>query len=160
MSVAEDVWDKRRSESAKAFAAFAIYRDQLAGRSLSKVAAVVGKDLRWMKSWSALHDWVARAHAYDAHLDRSHQEQQERDRADMLVRHAKAAIAVQTTVLKALAQVAPDDLTTSDIPRWLDVAVRIERMARGAGEPDSEKVKAPYIALWERLGGLPTGTDG
>ena len=66
-------WEQLAGESAKAFAAFAVYRDLGAQRSISaayrqssgSAAAAAGT---W-NGWSTEHEWVARAEAYDKHLE-------------------------------------------------------------------------------------------
>ncbi len=64
-------------ESAAAYRAVAVFRDLGPSRTLRQVAAVLyGEGYREgtrrvpgrIKGWSADHDWIARADAYDAHL--------------------------------------------------------------------------------------------
>ena len=54
--------------------------------------------------------------------------------------------------LAGLKAIEPEDLTTLDLIRFWDVAVRIERVARGIPEAD-DSMKAPFEALWLRLQG-------
>ena len=58
-------WQRRKGESRKAYAAFLAYRDLGPDRSLSRVAEALGKQLSLMKRWSAKHEWVWRAEAWD-----------------------------------------------------------------------------------------------
>lgn len=72
-----EVWEKQQNESSKAFKAFATYRDMGAERSLTKVAQACGKSVSICNRWSSLHQWVARAQAYDQHLEDIAQEAKE-----------------------------------------------------------------------------------
>lgn|SRR5262249_55232137 len=65
-----NLWDKRAEESEQAFAAFVMYRDMGAERSTAKVGQRLGKSRTLMDRWSARHQWVERAHAYDKRQDR------------------------------------------------------------------------------------------
>lgn len=72
-------WDRRPRESAKAFAAFCCYRDLGPGRSLNLAyaewrrslgfAGDAAKAAGYWAEWSSGFEWVARAEAYDAHLE-------------------------------------------------------------------------------------------
>lgn len=69
-------WDQQDGETAKAFAAFCVYREMPPGeRSLELVADKVYNGVstgnrRWIQEWSRLNDWVARAKLLDAHKQR------------------------------------------------------------------------------------------
>lgn len=72
-------WERLDGESAKAYAAFCVYRDLGPGRSLAiaygcwrranGVAGSAVKAAGFWQQWSSAFGWVARAAAYDAHLD-------------------------------------------------------------------------------------------
>jgi len=74
-------WDRQEEESAAAYAAFCIYRDLGASRSVDSAAAAsrqaTGKPQANKKnrapdvwfSWSSRFQWVARARAYDVYLE-------------------------------------------------------------------------------------------
>ena len=55
-------------ESAKAFAAFSLYLNLGAERSLAAVAQKLSKSEQLLKRWSAKFDWPARVAAHAAHL--------------------------------------------------------------------------------------------
>ena len=66
------VWEKRKSESTRAYRAFCVYRDMGADRSLSKVREKLGRKSgyeRQLQEWSSNHEWVNRVAAYDEHLE-------------------------------------------------------------------------------------------
>ena len=62
------VFDRQRRESSKAFAAFQIYLELGAQRSLAAVAERLGKSKTMMERWSRRFDWTARVQAHAAHL--------------------------------------------------------------------------------------------
>ena len=55
-------------ESAKAFAAFSLYLNLGAERSLAAVAQKLSKSEQLLKRWSAKYDWQARVKNHGAHL--------------------------------------------------------------------------------------------
>lgn len=61
-------FEQQPKESAKAFAAFALYLAMGAERSLAAVAQKVTKCSRLLKRWSVKYDWQARVKAHAAHL--------------------------------------------------------------------------------------------
>jgi hypothetical protein len=64
-----DSWERQPRESAQAFAAFALYRDQMGRRSTAQAAATLDKSKRLIQRWSSRHQWVQRVRAYDRYLD-------------------------------------------------------------------------------------------
>lgn len=64
-------WERREGETPKAFAAFCVYRDMGASRSLDKTRQELGKSAgytRVLEDWSSHHNWGRRADLYDEHL--------------------------------------------------------------------------------------------
>ncbi len=62
------IFEQQPKESAKAFAAFSLYRDMGPERSLAAVAVKLGKSKVMMEKWSSKFDWPARVAAHGAHL--------------------------------------------------------------------------------------------
>lgn len=72
-------WERRTGESARAYAAFCVYRDLGAARSLNLAygewrraqggSGDPAKAAGYWAEWSSGHEWVARAAAYDGHLE-------------------------------------------------------------------------------------------
>lgn len=77
--IGEKFWDRRDSESATAFRAFALYRDAGKDRSVRGVAAALGVTHKVVFRWSSKNEWVRRALAWDDHLDRIKQAEIEDD---------------------------------------------------------------------------------
>jgi hypothetical protein len=82
-------WSKRATESARAYEAFASYRDLGADRSLEAVGQKLGKSKVLMETWSSQHAWVKRVSDYDAHQDRLRREANDRAVVAMAERQAR-----------------------------------------------------------------------
>ena len=99
-------WEREDDETAKAFAAFSIYRDMPASeRSLEKVRRKLGKRRGYsgqLERWSSQYRWVQRARDYDMALDSARLQAQERERLQMGERQAKAAVTLQKAALRRL----------------------------------------------------------
>lgn len=61
-------WEPQENESAKAYQAFAAYRELGSSRSIEQVSQILSKSIPFLKQWSAKWAWVERAKAYDAYL--------------------------------------------------------------------------------------------
>src|SRR5215211_3673678 len=59
-------WEQQPGESARAYEAFALYRDMGPDRSLAKVAQMLGKSKTLLSRWSSEHAWVDRVKALEA----------------------------------------------------------------------------------------------
>ncbi|MGE5551503.1 MAG: hypothetical protein ACM3ZC_13405 [Bacteroidota bacterium] len=124
-------WEQQQGETAKAFAAFSAYRDMGAERSLSKVSHVLSKSKPLLQRWSSTYSWVERVEAWDRFTARQEQEAALKARLDMSARHAKAAMVLMQKALQKLAKMKPEELEPGDVARFIDTAVKIERVARG-----------------------------
>ena len=142
----EREWDRQPGESSKAYSHFCLYRDMGPHRSLRKMAkedecrAQVGQLERWSSKWQ----WVERSQRYDDHLQLQDRMRQEKERKEMVSRHAKIAVLSQNLVVKGIEKLVSEveqgkrDLSASDASRLLDVAVKIERLSRGEPTEISE----------------------
>jgi hypothetical protein len=144
------MWERRAGESAKAFAAFGVYRDlPAAERSAVRVASEFGRHVRLIERWRSRHRWVERAAAFDSERDRRKREAMLEETAEMGRRQAADAAAAQAVVMQVVAAFAarleeaqaqaelrdfPIDeflpLVLRAIPS-LAAAARLEREARG-----------------------------
>lgn len=61
-------WTRRGGETAPAFEAFRTYLNMGGSRAIQKVARELSKSDALIKGWSAQHDWIERARAYDSYL--------------------------------------------------------------------------------------------
>src|SRR5262249_54006155 len=103
-------WERQQGESARAFAAFCLFRDIGPRRSLREccrgfydgTTANVGQISTGASRWQ----WVERCRVWDDHLDTVARQEQERQRKEMVERHAKAAEAAVEKAAEALLKIA------------------------------------------------------
>ena len=124
-------WERRDNESTQAYEAFSIYRSQGAKRSHEKVARESGKNIALMSRWSSRHDWVDRVRAYDALISKEVVEDEKDAIVRMNRRHINESHKLQDLVLQRIGKIRPEALTPTDVARWLDIAVKIERKCMG-----------------------------
>lgn len=124
-------WERQLNESPQAFEAFAKYRDMGAARSTAKVSKELCKSVTLMNRWSAEHNWVKRAAAWDAEKDRTARAAQIQDILDMRKRHAATAQKMMKLADEALEHIRPDDATVNEISRLVETASKLERISRG-----------------------------
>ena len=133
-------WERQLNESTQAFEAFACYRDMGAARSLAKVSREVCKSKALMERWSKEHDWVKRVAAWDAEKDRVARVTQINDIVEMRKRHAAIAKKMMDTADNALNNIRPDEVSTNEIARLVEIASKLERISRGdVGEVIEER---------------------
>lgn len=126
-----DPWERQLNESPQAFEAFAAYRDMGAARSTAKVSRALSKSKALMDRWSSEHDWVKRVAAWDAEKDRVARETQLKDIIAMRERHASIAKKMLETADNALNTINPNDVSTNEIARLVEIASKLERISRG-----------------------------
>lgn len=150
------VWEKQPDESAKSYLWFCKYRDMGPERTLAKVKTeckkTEGKYNSMLERWSSKFNWVKRAEAYDLYLEKLKRKQREEDLKKMNDRHAKYAILMQTALVNRLQNIDPETIKASDIPKWLEIAVRVERYAKDTARQEqavleNEKLKAEIEKL-------------
>jgi hypothetical protein len=135
-------WQQRKGESAVAFAAFVAYRDMGPERSLSKVAKggqVGGRTKHALEKWSAKHDWVARAEAWDQELDRHRTDAAAAEVEEMRRRHIQTAQGMQGLGVQELAKLVAKSEASPNAPamtpeqtRWfLKDGTAMERLSLG-----------------------------
>lgn len=159
-------WEKQKGESAKAFSAFAVYRDQGFTRSLTNAAQAIyevapraGKVESFrsqMAAWSTKWRWVRRCELYDMAVDKRFREQQETERDRMMTEIARTGEALRMVgMLRLLGAPDPDDpekmkvyplhpekMDAQDVARFLDLGVKLG--LRALGEP-TEYVKGAFL---------------
>jgi hypothetical protein len=134
-------------ESAKAFAAFSLYLNLGAERSLAAVGQKLGKSVGLIERWSAKFDWPARVAAHGAHLavvERGAIEATARGKAaewekrETQLRETEwamheAAIAAAKRGLAAYMEKDKVYANLADIARMLEIASKLGRLATGLG---------------------------
>lgn len=127
---AEAPWEQQPGESAKAFEAFAAYRDMGAERSLRKLTQQLHKNLTTIRDWSVKWNWQERVRAYDRELDRQAREQAVRSVRQMTDRHIRIAMQLQAKAVRALENLDEAQLTPKMMLAFLTKATELERMNR------------------------------
>ncbi|MFF3060165.1 hypothetical protein [Streptomyces sp. NPDC057909] len=131
MAERPEAWERQPGESAAAWEAFACYRDLGLSRSISKVADTLRKARTLVERWSTAHQWVIRAESWDREQDRLWRAERQQASRDVARRHARLASAAQAKIVAQLQRLDPSRLSPSDVIRWLEATVRIERQAYG-----------------------------
>lgn len=132
------LWARQKGESRRAYEWFIRYRDMGAERGKSALARQLQKSVSHVWTVSKKWNWDARADAWDDERDRVNRLQQLLDVRAMSRRHTDLAVAFQEQIVSRLHSLDVSDIRASDLPKWLDVATKIERTARG--EPETIKV--------------------
>ncbi|WP_438491801.1 hypothetical protein [Streptomyces asiaticus] len=131
MAESAEAWERQPGESTAAWEAFACYRDFGMSRSIGKVAERLAKSRTLIERWSTTHRWVLRAEAWDREQDRLWRAERHQAAREVARRHARLASAAQSKIIAQLQQLDPARLSPSDVIRWLEVTIRIERQAYG-----------------------------
>jgi len=134
-------WERREEETTVAFEAFATYRDMGLKRSCDRVAKQLGKSNTLIERWCTRHEWVDRSAAWDARLDEQARESVVDQVREMAERHIKLARGFLSKVAERLLQLRPEELTPTEVIRWGEVAVRLERMSMGEVADGVKKVE-------------------
>lgn len=142
-------------ETTKAYRAFSDFCKMGSGRSIrklhdeykakaeedkkqgkSRAVSVPSQTLSTLFEWSSANNWVQRAKSYEtskAKIERAIEAESLRVMKD---RHTNFAMALQNKVADRLQLLNPDELTPETMLKYLEVAVRMEREARGAEAAD------------------------
>lgn len=124
-------WERLPEESTEAFEAFKTYRDMGAERSLAKVGEKLGKSTALMERWSARHEWVKRAQAWDDEAERQAAQKQLKDIANARARQRKQAVKMQLKALQLLESIQEGDAKLSEIVSLMKLGMEQERICLG-----------------------------
>ncbi len=140
-------WDPLPGESAKAYAAFCLYRDRGPRRTLDEASrryhappgqvdnptasARPSRASGTLRAWAERWQWSARALAWDQELERVKSMAQREAVQEMAERHAKEAMMLQSKAVERLRQLRPEELKPRDTLSFLIEAAKLERLARG-----------------------------
>lgn len=132
MTAKLQAWDRRAIETAEAFEAFALYRDAGSGRTIEAVSEALSKHYAQLAKWSARHEWVARAAAYDTEVARRASAKAIESDADALARQIEDARAIQADARARFVEAATDasDMSRAEAARVWAMAAKEEREAR------------------------------
>ena len=96
--------------------------------------------------WSKRHEWHPRVPYWDANQERLRTEQSNQVIADMNRRQAQLGMMGQQKGIAKLQSLIGTELTVGEAIRLLDVATKIERVARG--EPATIESRARWAEWW------------
>jgi len=140
-------WERVSHESSKAYMHFSLYMSMGVTRSLRKLAEdtrCISK-VAQLRRWSVRHGWVQRTQEYDAYQEQLLRLEQEKERRQMAKRHASIAVLGQNLVVSSLQRTVEEltqnpekKLSIRDVTHLLDIAVKVERLARGEPTEISE----------------------
>ena len=124
-------WERQSGETAKAYAAFLLYRDLPAiDRSVAAAWGRKAGGKQWER-WCAAHNWVNRAAEHDSDLASRRRERmaKELDRAkDNAVTLARAALA---KVAEKIQRLDVEEMQVGQIPSALKTLIELEFKALG-----------------------------
>lgn len=126
-------WERQPTESKPAYAAFVAFRDSDARK--------VGDHGSSAYKWSAEWHWGYRAYQWDLYQAQEEAAAMVRYRRRMNERQRSTARLAQSKIIAWLNALDPSKLTAGEASRWLEVAVKIERLA-GGGETERLAVAA------------------
>lgn len=124
-------WDIMPGETAKAYAAFAIYRDMGPGRGLEALARLLHTSKTNQAAWSAKNRWQERVRAYDEHVAKRTTAAAMEDAVAVNLRHAQLGRVLQTRGAQRMASIDPSALTPGEAIQAAKVGTQIERDALG-----------------------------
>ena len=146
----DEPWLKRHEESDVAYACFRDWLDMpdriRSARLLHEQRSArgqAGPDFMRIRRFRTAHEWVARADAYDAYLDRAAVAALVRQREAAGKRHARIALAMQAKIIERLQRLNLMELTPRDLATWLRVTVEVERTALGMETAQRVEVSGP-----------------
>ena len=174
-------FEQQPKESAKAFAAFAIYLNLGVERSLAAVGRRLGKSVALLERWSVRWRWGERAKAHAAHLAMV-----EREASEALVRGVSAewlrrqqtlretewqmheeCIAAARRGLKGFMEREKAFANLADIARMLEVASKLGRLASGMATDKTEltgedggPIRVELNAALEKVYGAVVDVEG
>ena len=130
-------WEKRPSETLKAYHAFSLYRDLGFYRTHRKVGEAMGLSTEHISQWASKHQWTDRIELYEVERDRRRLEAEMT--AQDQARQAEGVTA-RAMLRKALQRLQGDDetlaldaneLDASDVAKFVSEGIRIQRLALG-----------------------------
>jgi hypothetical protein len=124
-------WERHLNEPEKAFAAFEVYRDLGEERSLRRTAIEKGLAQRTVEYYAQRYVWTERVLAYDNYMTRAAIIKRRKGVEAMQERHVNTAMLMQNRIIQRLNTVRPDELSIDQLGKWFDLAVKVERQARG-----------------------------
>lgn len=132
------VWERQPGESIRAYEALREYLDMGPKRSITKVAEKLGKSTAILNRWSRFNAWIKRTDAWE--LEQDHEWAQERKRSirEACRRHTSIARGFTGKVAARVQTIKPEEISAADAAKWLDIAVKVERLGLGMSTSNLE----------------------
>ena len=157
-------WERQPGETEKAYEAFLIYKNQGPGRSQIEVARKLQKSTRLITSWVKRWDWKNRVTLFDRDVERKAKAEEEKARKDMIKRHIKYSLAVQSKAIQGLEKLKPEKMGAISVQALLDFGTKLERDSRAITQQETEgqqDAAAILASVLERAWGMKEdGEDG
>ena len=133
-----ECWERLTGESSLAYAAFCVFRDLGAERSIRKAVesieqdeGVRGKKYNVWRNWSTAFRWRERAGEYDKYLEQLKQAELRKTIEAQGEKHRQVTGKMLDVVSKKLEGMSPAELTQGNLTEWVQTAIRAEREAAG-----------------------------
>jgi hypothetical protein len=135
---AEYPWAPQSGETTLGYAYFKTYLQLGPQRSIAWAARELEMPSKILRDLSAKFSWVERAVAFDNHLVERRVDEIARGRLQMREEHISIAQKAREKVVARLESMNPMEMTPRDASVWFDLAVKVERQARGEADKTIE----------------------
>lgn len=134
-----DLWDRQPGEPAKGYSHFVVFRDEGRARQVKQVAEKVKLSIGYL--WKLSHEWgwTERAAAWDRAQDDAFRKRMVDSRRELAERELRIARTMTNKVAQRLQSMDVEKMSTADLIRMAEVAVKIERLAVGEPTDRSEQ---------------------
>jgi hypothetical protein len=151
-----EIWERQKDESAKAYQWFCRYLDYGVDRSFMKVRKKYGESsisMRLFERWSAQHQWIKRCCRYDESVEAEHRKELRAYAIEMAKRHMEQAKTLQKKAFTRLEELSPEELSPTELLRFLEVGMKLERETLGPPLEDisGDKVDPIGVKLGKEL---------
>jgi hypothetical protein len=164
-------WLRGPREPATAYLAFVVYRDLIPPRSLHHLSEVLELPAHSLEKWSQRWSWAERADAYRAHLEDSSIGgaseddiiRRRRGAADQLYEIGQALLTIGRYSLIGASDgdgspvvrgLHPDELSPSEVARFLDLGATLVRRSTGLPSDLSGSMRVTLDQVQHILGGV------
>jgi hypothetical protein len=131
-------WERLSGESSLAFAAFCVFRDLGAERSIRKAVESTeqnettrAKRYNVWRNWAAAYRWRERAADYDQYLERLKQTELRKTIEAQGDKHREVTGKMLDVVKQKLDMMNPNELSQGSVNDWVQTAIKAEREMAG-----------------------------
>ena len=135
-------WDRMVGEPSRAYSALVRYLQLGPERSYAKMIKQYKYNQASLYKWAKKHNWKDRVTAYDEYMNREIMARLQNGLAEMCERHVAEAQMLQGKAIDKLRALSPSELTPSDVAKFIDTAIKIERQSRGAADQPNINITA------------------